>query len=179
MAVAEKDTKRTWTLRGFSKALDNRPIEFSRPPPPQHICGLCGVVSMAPVLPGCLHTFCGSCYQLVSSESPPMCPRDQTTIYLTNFATASSSTERAIVREYGMRCPNFPHGCAYVLKSDSNIADLEGHYSACEYHAVSCRVCGTSVARGKIVDHLMDSCKTAAVDSVEAMAKKVVLDDVE
>ncbi|KAG0445041.1 hypothetical protein HPB47_001862 [Ixodes persulcatus] len=174
-----KETTETRMLKGFSKALDFRPIPFSKPLPPQHICGLCGVVSMAPVLPGCRHSFCGVCYDLVRYEGPGMCPRDQTPIYLRSFTTASSSMQSAVVRGYGMRCPNFPHGCPYVLKSDNSIADLEGHYSACEYYAVSCRVCGTSVVRGKIVDHLMDSCNTAAVDSVEAMAKKVVLDDVE
>ncbi|CAN8030297.1 unnamed protein product, partial [Ixodes persulcatus] len=163
-----KETAETRMLKGFSEALDFRPIPFSKPLPPQPICGLCGVVPMVPVLPGCRHSFCNLCYQLVSRESPPICPRDQTPIYLTKFATASSSMQSAVVRGYGMRCPNFPHGCPYVLKSDNSIADLERHYSACEYYAVSCRVCGTSVVRGKIVDHLMDICKTAAVDSVEA-----------
>ncbi|CAN7944153.1 unnamed protein product, partial [Ixodes hexagonus] len=105
MAEPRKGSTDTRILRGFSDALDLRPISFSKPPPPHLICGLCGVVSMKPVLPGCRHFYCNLCYQLAICEDPPNCPRDSAAIYTGGFATTCSLNMGTIVSEYGVRCP--------------------------------------------------------------------------
>ncbi|KAH7934298.1 hypothetical protein HPB49_024668 [Dermacentor silvarum] len=52
-----------YTLCGFDKELDWRPLHFVERVPAQRICNACGVLPRSTVFLPCRHVLCQSCYE--------------------------------------------------------------------------------------------------------------------
>uniref|UniRef100_G3MTM0 RING-type domain-containing protein n=1 Tax=Amblyomma maculatum TaxID=34609 RepID=G3MTM0_AMBMU len=65
-----------YTLVGFSKELDWRPLQFVKPLPPNRVCSACGLVRPKTVFLPCSHTLCLSCYDQCTEENLHACPLD-------------------------------------------------------------------------------------------------------
>lgn len=107
-------------------------------------------------------------------DDPPTCPLDRRDVSKVGLEKNTVYVDlRKLLGEAGMRCPNYTHGCDYVLTDFSQydnsnrhhpasrliFAHLEAHYPDCKFHKVSCEACGTPVVSSKIVEHMKSDCK--------------------
>lgn len=174
MAAPEEQDTETYLLTGFSAVLDWKPVQFCKPLPRPMICDLCAVVSLRPVYTGsCAHWYCEPCYRRVLLDDTPICPLDRREVSKAGLeANTFPVNLRSLLREAGMRCPNYIHGCDYVLRDVEKtglqrgylvelppLYALECHYSDCKFYGVSCEACGAPVVSSKIVEHMKSDCK--------------------
>lgn len=136
---------------GFSDALDWRPILFTERVVGRRACALCGLLCTRAVGLPCAHTLCARCYTRCADERST-CPLDDEAFSEDDVEELDSSLEYLSKRK--VACWNVLHGCDFVGPA----ANLLNHYKDCEFHAVSCPRCRTSVLRSNIVVHCRTSC---------------------
>ncbi|CAN8030417.1 unnamed protein product [Ixodes persulcatus] len=160
VAAKHQISEETRVLVGFSTLLDWRPLQFSRPLHSDIVCGLCGLVSMTPVDPGCGHFYCLRCYRRILSDESTRCPLDDSEV-LRDRLPLSVPWAVLSVTQNRIRCPNASRGCQYVAEPptdsgdvESALSHLEEHFAECQYHLVSCQCCGRLVLPDEILNHL-------------------------
>ncbi|KAL1472702.1 hypothetical protein MTO96_039160, partial [Rhipicephalus appendiculatus] len=65
-----------YTLSGFSKELDWRPLHFVDSIPAHRICNACGLLRRVTVFLPCRHVLCNACYAQCLSDKAHSCPLD-------------------------------------------------------------------------------------------------------
>ncbi|KAG0436221.1 hypothetical protein HPB47_018069 [Ixodes persulcatus] len=132
-------------------ALDWRPIRFTERVVGRRACALCGLLCTRAVGLPCAHTLCARCYAQCADEHST-CPLDDEAFSEDDVEELDLSLEYLSKRK--VACWNVLHGCDFVGPA----ANLLNHYKDCEFHAVSCPRCRTSVLRSNIVVHCRTSC---------------------
>ncbi|CAN7942081.1 unnamed protein product [Ixodes hexagonus] len=145
-------------LRGFSKVLDWKQLEFLTPLPRVLSCDLCGVLTRRPAFPSCRRFYCAGCLNRVLQQKPPRCPLDDIELEGKGGANYGVVVDDDELMRTAVRCPNAAHGCAH-----GGIHTKRTHHIlSCEYHPVSCTKCGEAVAYKDVVGHHAKSCKSGA-----------------
>ncbi|CAN8030395.1 unnamed protein product [Ixodes persulcatus] len=147
-------TRQVRMLKGFSKVLDWRQLEFLSPLPRVLVCDLCGILTKRPAFPNCRHFFCAGCFNRVLQGKPPRCPLDDIELEGSVEVSYGMVVDDESMMRMTVRCPNAGHGCGH----EGLLKQLEDHILGCEFNPVSCGKCGEVVAYKNIVDHHAHSC---------------------
>ncbi|XP_077549025.1 uncharacterized protein LOC144162393 isoform X3 [Haemaphysalis longicornis] len=145
---------RTFTLAGFSEAIDWRPLKFVEPVPAAAICDSCGYVPRSTCLLPCGHTLCESCRRrCVTADGAKFeCP----------FDGDMCSSEDIARRDYSgnltrrkVHCWNEANGCPVILPA-SEIA--EHFHRDCQHHGAHCPTCLATVLWKDVRAHQKSRC---------------------
>ncbi|XP_077549024.1 uncharacterized protein LOC144162393 isoform X2 [Haemaphysalis longicornis] len=145
---------RTFTLAGFSEAIDWRPLKFVEPVPAAAICDSCGYVPRSTCLLPCGHTLCESCRRrCVTADGAKFeCP----------FDGDMCSSEDIARRDYSgnltrrkVHCWNEANGCTAILPA----SEIAAHFRRdCQHHGAHCPTCLANVLWNDVCAHQKSRC---------------------
>lgn len=142
-----------YTLVGFSKELDRRPLHFVRPIPANRICKACGVVPRKAALLPCLHVICKSCYDQCRLNGGNSCPLDGSLCSDEDVDWRDFPAD-ALLRQQ-VKCWNEDNGCEVVTCASK----LHEHFlQDCDYHTTSCPKCSAAILCKDVCAHLRSEC---------------------
>ncbi|KAL1421634.1 hypothetical protein MTO96_023140 [Rhipicephalus appendiculatus] len=144
----------TYTLSGFGRDFDRRPMVFLEPFPASRLCSLCGVVPEQTALLPCRDVVCRKCYDKCRSTGG--CPL-HANIGINHDDIEWRTMKLAEVSKKKALCWNAKNGCPV----ETEAWDMAEHcYTACEYYNVVCTRCQKKVLHKDIVQHLEDGCSS-------------------
>ncbi|XP_077550993.1 RING finger protein 151-like [Haemaphysalis longicornis] len=150
---------RTLTAFGFDCGLDWRPTVFVDGMSSNRVCDACGLVPSTAAMLSCRHVLCQPCYdRTIASDG--RCCLDGVAIECDDVVWSTFTTESLLRRK--IHCWNAPAGCS----ASGPAREILDHFSReCEYHAVTCSRCDSSVAHTDVVGHISSgSCAKADTD---------------
>lgn len=146
----------TYTLNGFGRDLDRRPIVFLEPFSASRVCSLCGVVPEQTALLPCRDVVCRTCYEKCREMDVGACPL-HTSMRINPDDIEWRVLPLSEVSKRKARCWNAKNGCPVVTEA----WDMAEHcYGGCEYYNVVCTRCQKKVLQKDVVQHLRDGCSS-------------------
>ncbi|XP_049511507.1 uncharacterized protein LOC119465199 isoform X2 [Dermacentor silvarum] len=143
-----------YTLCGFDKELDWRPLHFVERVPAQRICNACGVLPRSTVFLPCRHVLCQSCYEQCLLDDGHSCLLDGDQFLSEEAEWRDFPLENLLKRK--VKCWNAKQGCGLVLTASEQIK----HFCEdCDYHSSSCPKCLKVVLRRDVCAHLHSKCR--------------------
>lgn len=102
-----------YTLVGFSKQLDWRPLHFVEPIPAYKICDACGLLPRVTVFLPCRHVLCKSCYEQCLLDNGHACPLDGEQFLEGDTQWGDFPLEKLLSRK--VKCWNEDNDCEVVM----------------------------------------------------------------
>lgn len=156
-------TGQRYTLFGFSKELDWRPLHFVEPIPAHRICNACGLVPRVTVFLPCRHLLCQTCYEQCLSDDVHSCPLDGEPFHEEDAQWGEFRFDFLLKRK--VRCWNEDNGCKVVMAA----SDLHKHfYEDCAHHSTRCPKCSAFVLTSNICAHRRTDCSNHAAHNMAA-----------
>ncbi|XP_037272440.2 uncharacterized protein LOC119164363 [Rhipicephalus microplus] len=147
----------TYTLYGFSEAIDRRPWHFVQPIDDARVCSACRLVPRKSGFLPCRHVLCETCYDQCRSRGHvcvmdgEACPED-----LVDWREFSA--QKLLGRE--VTCWNKEYGCEAV----TTVSSMANHfYQTCSYHPSRCPKCSATVLQRHMIDHMESRCSAHAL----------------
>uniref|UniRef100_A0A224Z1G9 TNF receptor-associated factor 6 n=1 Tax=Rhipicephalus zambeziensis TaxID=60191 RepID=A0A224Z1G9_9ACAR len=142
-----------YTLVGFSKEVDRRPLNFVRPIPANRICRACGVVPRVAALLPCLHVVCKTCYDQCRLNDGNSCPLDGSLCSDEDVDWRDFPADTLLRQQ--VKCWNEDNGCEVVTCAFK----LHEHFlEDCDYHTTSCLKCSAAILCKDVCAHLRSDC---------------------
>lgn len=151
-----------YTLFGFSKELDWRPLHFVDSIPAHRICNACGVVPRVSVFLPCRHVLCNTCYEQCVCDKVQACPLDGDPFREEDVGWTDFPLENLLKRK--VKCWNEDNGC----EMDMAASEINKHFfEDCVHHSTRCPKCSALILRSKVCAHLRsDDCSTSTTHSM-------------
>lgn len=146
-----------YTLFGFSKELDWRPLHFVDSIPAQRICNACGLLPRMTVFLPCRHVLCKTCYEQCLLDDGHACPLDGAQFLEEDAEWRDFPSEKLLRRK--VKCWNEDNGCKVIMAA----SDMHTHfYDDCFHHSTSCPECSAFVLRSNVCAHRRSKCSSYA-----------------
>ncbi|KAL1446447.1 hypothetical protein MTO96_044583 [Rhipicephalus appendiculatus] len=147
-----------YTLFGFSKELDLRPLHFVGRIPTEIICDGCGFLPYETAFLPCRHVLCKTCYQQCFVNEEYECLLDCIKFPEEDVEWRAFPLNNLLVCK--VKCWNQDNGCEAIM----SVRDMLGHfYGGCIYHSTHCPKCSASVLCKDVRAHRRSHCRTHAV----------------
>ncbi|KAL1478007.1 hypothetical protein MTO96_016904 [Rhipicephalus appendiculatus] len=153
-----------YTLFGFSKELDWRPLRFVDSIPAHRICNACGLLHRVTVFLPCRHVLCNACYAQCLSDKAHSCPLDGERFLEEDAQRGEFSLDSLLKRK--VKCWNEENGCDVVMAA----SDMHKHfYEDCGHHSARCPKCSAFILISNVCAHRRSDCSADTMhDTVEA-----------
>uniref|UniRef100_A0A6M2CNC0 Putative tnf receptor-associated factor 6 ovary overexpressed n=1 Tax=Rhipicephalus microplus TaxID=6941 RepID=A0A6M2CNC0_RHIMP len=153
MAVQEQ----RYTLFGFSKELDWRPLHFVDSIPAHRICNACGLVHRVTVFLPCRHVLCNSCYAQCLSDKVHGCPIDGDPFLEEDAQRGEFPLDSLLKRK--VKCWNEDKGCEMIMAA----SELHQHFHEdCGHHSTRCPKCSACILISNVRAHRSSDCSADA-----------------
>ncbi|XP_077493487.1 uncharacterized protein LOC144104386 isoform X2 [Amblyomma americanum] len=164
---------RQYTLVGFARELDWRPLTFLKPIPANRVCSACGLVRKRTALLPCLHVLCECCYEQCDQDGFDECPLDGNHYEKEDVILLDFTAEDLLRRE--VNCWNEGRGCNYMTAASG----ITQHFLLeCEHHSVRCTRCSATVLCRDVCTHLRSaSCNTSTPVTSESQVPAGQVDE--
>ncbi|XP_065284382.1 TNF receptor-associated factor 6-like [Dermacentor albipictus] len=158
-----------YTLFGFSKEVDWRPLHFVDSIPAQRVCSACGLLPRVTVFLPCRHVLCDTCYEQSLVADQRACPLDGDAFLEDNVQWGDFPLENLLRRK--VKCWNEDNGCEVVMAA----SDMPTHFCEdCAYHSARCPKCSEFVLRCNMCAHRRSNCSSHSVQNKRVNQKPSV-----
>ncbi|XP_037273798.2 uncharacterized protein LOC119165904 [Rhipicephalus microplus] len=150
--------RQSYTVFGFSKELNWRPLNFVDLIPAERICNGCGLLPIETAHLPCRHVLCKPCFQqcLVNEEYECLLGCNQ----FTKKDVEWRAFPMKDLLEYKVKCWNQDNGCKAILSVEEM---LDHFYGGCVHRSTHCPKCSASVLCKDVGAHRRSDCSTHKV----------------
>ncbi|KAL1467401.1 hypothetical protein MTO96_042212, partial [Rhipicephalus appendiculatus] len=161
--MARQDQR--YTLFGFSKELDWRPLHFVDSIPAHRICNVCGLLHRVTMFLPCRHVLCNNCYAQCLLDKAHSCPLDSEPFLEEDAQRGEFSLDSLLKRK--ARCWNEGNGCDVVMAA----SEIRKHfYEDCGHHSTRCPKCSAFILISNVCAHRRSDCNADTThDTVETL----------